>query len=267
MATKAKKICLHQLALAKRQTLSCVGFEDLPNELMIGIFSYLNMKDLIKCGKVSERFRAIVLDEQGRRKEDLLKIIQELQCFSCKEVPAPKEVQDRFWCENSINNHSLCAKHKKCPCGSLVNKNPSELIIKNVENLPMMCRNYQWGCCEVKMDLKNLEIHHGKCTFRRVFCPNPDCRDLSVDSDYTFCYGKKICFKDIFDHLNTDHKDDWYEINGEANEWTDWILGDFTNGTSWYPGKMTSTNGEVFSWMARVHRYVCFTFFTNELDI
>ena len=65
--------------------------------------------------------------------------------------------------------------------------------------------------------------------------------------------------------MNTDHKDDWYEINGEANEWTDWILGDFTNGTSWYPGKMTSTNGEVFSWMARVHRYVCFTFFTYGL--
>ena len=213
------------------------------------------MKDLIKCGKVSERFRAIVLDEQGRRKEDLLKIIQELQCFSCKEVPAPKEVQNRFWCENSTKNHSLCAKHKKCPCGSLVNKNPSELAIKNLENLPLMCRNYQWGCCEVKMDVKNLEIHHGKCTFRRVFCPNPDCRDLSVDSDYTFCYGKKVCFKDIYDHLRTDHKDDWCEIDGESNKFNLVIQGDFTNVDSWYHGKMTSTNGDVFSLVTKVYKY------------
>ena len=122
MATKAKKVCLHQLALAKRRTISCIGFEDLPNELMIGIFSYLNMKDLIKCGKVSERFKAIVLDEQEHRKQDLLKIIQELQCFKCKKVPEPKEAQNRFLCENSTHNHSLCAKHKdflgfaRCGC-------------------------------------------------------------------------------------------------------------------------------------------------------
>ena len=255
MATKAKKVCLHQLALAKRRTLSCIGFEDLPNELMIGIFSYLTMKDLIKCGKVSERFRAIVLDEQGRRKEDLLKIIQELQCFKCKKVPKPKGAQNRFLCENSTRNHSLCAKHKECPCGSIVQKTPSESIANILQNLPWMCQNYRWGCFEVKMDAKNLEIHQRKCAFRRVFCPNPDCRELYDDGDFTVCAGKKVCFKDIFDHLNTDHTDDWYEINGEPNKWTDWIQGDFTNGTSWNPVKMTSTYGDVFSLIARVHKY------------
>ena len=55
---------------AKRQNLSCL--EDLPNELVTRTFSCLNMKDLISCGQVSKRFRAIVNDEQGRRKEDLL---------------------------------------------------------------------------------------------------------------------------------------------------------------------------------------------------
>jgi hypothetical protein len=112
MGTKEKKVCLHQLALAKHQTFSCVRFEDLPNELVIGIFGYLNMIELINCNRVSKRLQEIVLDEQGSRKEDLLKIIQDLQCFICKKVPGPNGDQSkRYLCENSV--HSFCETHKK----------------------------------------------------------------------------------------------------------------------------------------------------------
>ena len=79
----------------KRQEVPRLKLEDLPNELVIGTFSYLNMKDLINCGQVSKRFRAIVNDEQGRRREDLLKIIQDFQCFKCKRVPGPIEAKGR----------------------------------------------------------------------------------------------------------------------------------------------------------------------------
>ena len=254
-----RKVSLHQLAFAKRQTLSCVRFEDLPNELMIGIFSHLNMKELIKCGKVSKRFQAITVDEQGRRKEDLLKIIQILQCFKCKKVPGSNgDENKRYLCKNSA--HCLCEKHKEsCPCGSLVEENPSQSIAIQLQNLPWICQNYKWGCHEVKMDVKNLKAHHGKCIFRRVFCPNSECKNLEVDYGFTICWGKKVCFKDIFDHLNNDHKDTWYEIVGESNKWnkwTDFIKGDFLDGTSWSPCKMTTTNGDVFSLVARVHKEV-----------
>ena len=80
---------------AERQKVPRPKLEDLPNELVIETFSYLNMKDLINCGQVSKRFRAIVNDEQGRRKEDLLKIIQDFQCFKCKRVPGPIEAKGR----------------------------------------------------------------------------------------------------------------------------------------------------------------------------
>jgi hypothetical protein len=79
----------------KRQEVPRLKLGDLPNELVIRTFSYLNMKDLNNCSQVSKRFRAIVGDEQERRKEDLLKIIQDFQCFKCKRVPVPIEAKGR----------------------------------------------------------------------------------------------------------------------------------------------------------------------------
>ena len=262
---------------AKRQKLSCLGLEDLPNELVTRTFSCLNMKDLISCGQVSKRFGAIVDDEQGRRKEDLLKIIQDFQCFKCKKFPGPNGDQSkRYLCKNS--NHILCEKHKKrlaimpvthvkgkwevfekkCPCGSLVDDNPSESIAKKLQFLPWICQNYQWGCSEVKVDSKNLESHHGKCIYRKVNCPFVD------DGWNDGCSGKH-CFKDIFDHLNTAHKGAWYEIQQSkllSNKWTESIniTKNLSMGDSWAPSKMTSTNGDVFSMVAKVNWYSRLTY-------
>ena len=208
---------------AKRQKLSCLGLEDLPNELVTRTFSCLNMKDLINCSQVSKRFRAVVVDEQGRRKEDLLKIIQDLQCFKCKKVPRPYGNQSkRYLCEKS---HSLCIRHKKykvegnyfwlerfekkCPCGSLVEKKSSKSIAKKLQNLPWMCQNYKNGCREIKMDAEELEHHERKCIFRQVFCPHW----------HKFCKEEKVMFKDINEHLVTGHKNthQWKMVNGEKN--------------------------------------------------
>ena len=269
-AKKLKLICTEVTSSCRSQKLSCLKFEELPNELVIGTLSYLNMKDLINCSQVSKRFREIVVDEQGRRKEDLLKIIQDLQCFKCKKVPRPYGNQSkRYLCEKS---HSLCIRHKKykvednyfwlerfekkCPCGSLVQKKSSQSIAKKLQNLPWMCQNYQWGCRDVKMDVNNLETHHGKCIFRKVFCPNPSCKASGFDSESLLYWGKKVCFKEIFDHLNTVHKNTRHEINGESNKWTELIKmnGFLKDGRKWAPSKMTSTNGDVFSLVARVHK-------------
>ena len=37
-------------------------FEALPNEVILHVFSYLKIMDLLKCGQVSQRFRAISND-------------------------------------------------------------------------------------------------------------------------------------------------------------------------------------------------------------
>ena len=54
----AKALCQED-----KKVLSTLQFEDLPNEVVDQVFSYLKIKDLLRCGQVSKRFRAISSDE------------------------------------------------------------------------------------------------------------------------------------------------------------------------------------------------------------
>ena len=47
-----------------QKVVSSFQFEALPNEIICHVFSYLKIVDLLKCGEVSKRFRAISNDEQ-----------------------------------------------------------------------------------------------------------------------------------------------------------------------------------------------------------
>merc|ERR1712173_337730 len=68
--------------------------------------------------------------------EELLNILPYVQCHDCKDVPGPcRKTRNRYSCVDG--SHVLCENHKeKCPCGSLVVKNPSMTIAKMLENLP-----------------------------------------------------------------------------------------------------------------------------------
>ena len=45
--------------MAKRQKMSALQLEDLPDEMIVKVFSYLKIGDLIHCGHVSKRIRQI----------------------------------------------------------------------------------------------------------------------------------------------------------------------------------------------------------------
>ena len=49
--------------MSKRQKLSFFPLGDLPDEILLKIFSYMNIKGILQCGKVSMRFRAISNDQ------------------------------------------------------------------------------------------------------------------------------------------------------------------------------------------------------------
>ena len=45
-----------------QKVISTLQFEALPNEIICHVFSFLKMMDLLTCGQVSKRFRAIIND-------------------------------------------------------------------------------------------------------------------------------------------------------------------------------------------------------------
>ena len=54
---------IEQLKIKKEQKeFSTLQFDVLPNEVIVHVFNYLRIVDLIKCGQVSKRFRAIIND-------------------------------------------------------------------------------------------------------------------------------------------------------------------------------------------------------------
>ena len=49
--------------MAKRLKLSFVELDDLPDEIILKIFTFLDIREILKCGQVSQRIRAISNDE------------------------------------------------------------------------------------------------------------------------------------------------------------------------------------------------------------
>ena len=117
--------------------------------------------------------------------QELLRFIPDLQCHKCKDVPGPNgSDKNRYSCVDL--SHTLCEKDKlKCPCGSLVAKNPSPITAKLIEDLPWMCQNYNRGCREIQTFIPGLEFHQRKCNFRQIQCPDLGC------SQYVLIYEKR----------------------------------------------------------------------------
>ena len=49
--------------MSKYQKLSCVQLENLPDEIIVKIFSYVDIKEILRLGQVSRRIRAISSDD------------------------------------------------------------------------------------------------------------------------------------------------------------------------------------------------------------
>ena len=175
--------------------------------------------------------------------DDLLKLIPDLQCHNCKNVPGPDgNKKNRYSCIDAA--HTLCEEHRNiCLCGSKVVKIPSSVIANLLQNLPWMCQNYRNGCREIKMNVEDLDQHLDQCIYRQAFCPNFRCED-----------GGKVIFKDVVCHLKTCLGEPFEEEKmsngkGEANNFL--VLFDtnefsLTDGGYWFPSKMTSVCGAVF---------------------
>ena len=73
--------------MSKRLKRSQLQLESLPNEMLLKIFSYMNMQELLQCGQVSKQIREICSDEtlwfdlvQERVKAEFIKSILDRNC-------------------------------------------------------------------------------------------------------------------------------------------------------------------------------------------
>ena len=57
--------------VSKCQKISPYTIDDLPDELILEILSFMNVKEIIKCGQVSKRIRSMCSDETIWQKVNL----------------------------------------------------------------------------------------------------------------------------------------------------------------------------------------------------
>ena len=96
---------------AKCQKLSIFPFEDLPDEIILNVLSFLDIKDLLRCSQTSKRIRMISNDESLWLKINI----------SRKRVPAA------FLQKILINGCKYLSLHDAVLEGNLTLKNASQL--------------------------------------------------------------------------------------------------------------------------------------------
>ena len=74
MTRKRTRGYLKSISFKKQKSESVtVKIEDLPNEMLVKIFNYLDAKSLGDCAQMSQRFRSIICDLSGKDWETVIK--------------------------------------------------------------------------------------------------------------------------------------------------------------------------------------------------
>ena len=132
---------MKQLKILKKdqQVFSALQFEALPNEVILHVFSYLKIVDLLNCGQVSKRFRAISRNDQYLWPKALnlcyknvpVVFIQKLLDSGCKYLTLSYSVLD------GTLNLSKASKLKYLDLSSfgLKNGNNSEKLLESCYSL------------------------------------------------------------------------------------------------------------------------------------
>ena len=93
---------LKQLNIIQKEqkVLSTLQFKDLPNEVIYHVFRYLKIVDLLKCGQVSKRLRAISIDLWPKKlnlcyKKVPVVFLQRLLESGCKYLSLSEAILER----------------------------------------------------------------------------------------------------------------------------------------------------------------------------
>ena len=94
---KKEKVIARTVSLKNDQkVISNKRFNALPNEIIHHVFSYLKIVDLLNCGQVSKRFRAISSDDQYLWPKKLNLCYKSASCISSKITGEWMQIPDPF---------------------------------------------------------------------------------------------------------------------------------------------------------------------------
>jgi len=168
--------------MSKKQKLSILQLEDLPDEVLLKIFSLLHIEDLISCGQLSKRIRSVCHDESLWQKmylgwktvpNNFLELALNNGCtylsLSCakleKSVPkvnTPSKLKylDLTGCETNKGILSLCTCLQKLSLRhlSLNNKILTKISVQNGQTLQILDLFRCTG-----LTLESIQIIIGNC--------------------------------------------------------------------------------------------------------
>ena len=127
-----------QFNIEKRgqKVFSTLQFRDLPNEVIFHVFGYLKMVDILKCGQVSKRFRALS-NETWPKKINLcnqkvpVKFLQKLLDHGCEYLSLSESIL-----EGTLNLPKACKLDKESKYRLFRYLRFSEPILEGTVNLP-----------------------------------------------------------------------------------------------------------------------------------
>lgn len=115
--------------------------------------------------------------------ESFEKFVTEIQCYSCKAIPDPK---DNFRYKYFKQHHTLCGG-----CYGKI-QSPAGMGLTIINIRKWCCCHFEHGCREMFREEKALTDHQVECIYRQIPC----------------CYAKcdqKIAFNDYLAHLSVLH--------------------------------------------------------------
>ena len=176
---------------------STLQFKDLPNEIIFHVFSYLKIVELLKCGQVSKRFRAISIEVWPEKinlchQKVPVKFLQKLLERECKYLSLSESILDGTLNLPKASKLDSGGKYLSFSARNLPKASKLEYLnlsgvglkcnqFKNLEKLLESCHSLQklsLSKCHVSYDLINsICYQNGKSLqvldlSRCTICPN-----------------------------------------------------------------------------------------------
>ena len=170
-----------------QKVFSTLKLEELPNELIRHVFSFLKIIDLLKCGKVSKRFRAISIDDKYLwpkmanlcYKKVPVGFLQKLLDCGCKYLSLSEAILDQS--DGALN----LPKASRLKYLDLSGFGTFECMRENSEILLESCYSLQ------KLSLSKAILSWK--IIRTIILQNGKTLRVLDLSRCTFCYGKIYC--------------------------------------------------------------------------